>query len=90
MFLFNGLGSLMGGHPAGNALGNAFGNGNGLLDGNQSGQPAVEENLTQNFFDKDDSAGLDRLASDAGRDHVLDSDSGGFDDGGGFMDDDFA
>lgn len=77
MFLFNGLESLLGGHR---------GAGSGLFGGGSTGQPAVQENITQNFYG--DSGGSDQLARDAGIDSIFDTASSNSLDGGDYFDDD--
>ncbi|GGH64559.1 hypothetical protein GCM10010975_31490 [Comamonas phosphati] len=77
MFLFNGLENLLGGH---------HGSGSGLFGGGNSGQPAVQENITQNFYGE--SGGSDQLARDAGRDNIFDAAGSDSFDGGDYFDDD--
>ena len=84
MFLFNGLENLLGGHHGGGG-----GTSNSLW-GNNSGQPEVQENVTQNFYGNEDPSGVDQLAKDAGRDHMFDSGSDSFDSSDSFDDDSFA
>jgi hypothetical protein len=78
MFLFNGLENLMGGH-------HGVGSG-GLSGGSNPGQPAVQENTTQNFHGG--SGGTDQLARDAGRDSIFDAAGSDSADGGDYFDDD--
>ncbi len=81
MFLFNGIESLMGGHHGNNN--GLFGTGSNL----SSAQPAVVENITQNYYGDGGGArdaGLDTNAFiDGGSDFTDVSDAGG-----GFLDDD--
>jgi hypothetical protein len=81
MFLFNGLGNLLGSHHGSSF----FGGGNG-----PSATPAVTENITENFYNDAgrDSAHNDQLFSgtNSGNDNVWDDMTSGLDDG--FLDND--
>jgi hypothetical protein len=79
MFLFNGLENLLGGR-------HGAGGGSSFFGGGNSGQPTVQENITQNFYG--DSGGTEQLARDAGRDNILDAAGRDSFDGGDYFDDD--
>ena len=81
MFLFNGLGSLLGNHHASSA--------NSL--GDSESKPLAQDSSTQSPHEG--SGNSSSLANDAGLgsiDSAANFDSGSWDDGGGFFDDDFA
>ena len=81
MFLFNGLENLMGGHHAGS----------GSQGGGSESKSLVQDSSSQGLHG--DSGNTSSLANDAGLGSIDNSasfDSGSWDDGGGFFDDDFA
>ena len=78
MFLFNGLGNLMGNQHASSA--------NPL--GSSESQPLAQDSSTQNLHEG--SGSTSSLADDAGLGSIDSAASGSWDDGGGFFDDDFA
>ena len=81
MFLFNGLENLMGGHHAGS----------GSQSGGSESKSLAQDSSSQGLHG--DSGNTSSLANDAGLGSIDNSasfDSGSWDDGGGFFDDDFA
>ena len=78
MFLFNGLGNLMGNQHASSA--------NSL--GSSESKPLAQDSSTQNLHEG--SGSTSSLADDAGLGSIDSAASGSWDDGGGFFDDDFA
>ena len=78
MFLFNGLGNLMGNHQASTAS---------PLGGSES-KALAQDSSTQNL--QEGSGNTSSLADDAGLGSIDSAASGSWDDGGGFFDDDFA
>ena len=78
MFLFNGLGNLMGNQHASSA---------NPLGGSES-KPLAQDSSTQNLHEG--SGSTSSLADDAGLGSIDSAASGSWDDGGGFFDDDFA
>ena len=78
MFLFNGLGNLMGNHQASTA---------NPLGGSES-KALAQDSSTQNL--QEGSGNTSSLADDAGLGSIDSAASGSWDDGGGFFDDDFA
>ena len=94
MFLFNGLENLLGNHHSGasGSFGsNSLFGGNNANNGTADGQPAAQENVTQNFYDDSNSGGRDQLARDAGLDSISQSgDGGNFDDNSFFDEDNYA
>ena len=80
MFLFNGLGNLLGGHHDAQTQ-----HSNSLMEQNTSSDSSSHQSTSG------DHGGIDQMAHDAGRDSVgQQSANSDWDDGGDFVDDDFA
>ncbi len=88
MFLFNGLGNLLGHHGGGGGL---FGGANGLLGGTSPQETVVQNITNENFFPDEQAGSRDdafRSASDSSGDGFLNADDSGGDfqdDGGSFI-----